>query len=174
MEDYTHDSAAYLLRIFLCSKYSLKYKLEPTHLSIIRYIGDSIDISFATTGKKSTLLSYNQIALYARCSRSTVDRCIIKIKKFHILRITPNKGWKTKFSIGLMLTAYAQKNRKLSPTHVTMKKNPRHSDVPSDSFSVLKTNNKGVSKNVKKIISVPNGHKALKELGDKLKLEGKI
>lgn len=177
MEYYIGDTAKFLVGLFFCSRYSLQYKLEATDLSIVRYIADSIDLSFALYGKKSSLLSYNQIAQYARCSPKTVQRCISKIKKYHILKVDKNKGWKYKFSIGSMLTAYAQRNRKLPTTQVTSKKNPGHHDLPYNSSSI-KTNNKRIFKNVKKINkenhAPENGLQALKQLKNKLIEEGKI
>lgn len=102
-----HHTANYLIARFFCSKESLseKYALEKSHISLARYICDSIDMNYAKTGKFSTKLSNPQKALYGRVSLRMVKyimKHLIEIKLFKKPSVTSKN-----LTVGELLTERA-------------------------------------------------------------------
>lgn len=96
-------TANFLVSHFLSSKRSLKkiYGLRISHISILRYICDSIDINYSKRKQFNTKLYQTQISKFSRNSERTVrDGLNHLIKKRLIAKVEQNKS---KYTVGIVL-----------------------------------------------------------------------
>ena len=113
----TIHTANYLVSKFLNSKRSLKkiYRLRNSHITILRYICDSIDMNFSKTKRHSTKIYQSQIATYSRNSERTVRQALKHLIKKRLIKTTG----KSTYSIGKVLTLQAPLAVKIKQTPAT-------------------------------------------------------
>ena len=103
--DTPKHTANFLISYFLLSKRSLKkiYGLRNSHISILRYICDSIDMNYAKRKQFSAKLYQTQIAKYSRNSERTVRDALKHLVKKRLIAYCG----KSKFTIGKILSIQA-------------------------------------------------------------------
>lgn len=107
MSNDNKHTANFLVSLFLSSKRSLKkiYGLRNSHITILRYICDSIDLNYKKRKKFETKLYQSQIGTFSRNSLRTVNSHIgYLIRKKFIICIDEKKRL---YTIGKVLTTYA-------------------------------------------------------------------
>jgi len=99
----TKHSANFLASRFLTSKICLKkiYNLKSCHVSIIRYICDSIDFNFSKRKKFENKIYQSQIAKFTFLSRKTVNIELQHLAKKRIIKYIS----KNTFTVGQTLIA---------------------------------------------------------------------
>ena len=101
-----HHSANFLVSSFLLSQRSLKkiYNLNPTAIAILRYICDSIDLTYKKTKSFQTKLSQSQISEYCHCSLRTISTHIKLLTRKRFLIFNEET---LVYKVGCTLFAYA-------------------------------------------------------------------
>jgi hypothetical protein len=165
--DNNKHSARFLVSLFLMSKYSLKYNLNSSHHSILRYLADCIDQNFKINQYRFIKISLTQIEKYTGCSLATVKRAIDYILSKRLLRKLGKQGKMPIFFIGKLLTAYQQRHAKVIHKKAHRKPNIAHSELYLIEASNSKDNNKEVLKNKDQ----KDEKTALRELAKKLGMQ---
>lgn len=134
-------TASFQLSKFLNSKESLEYtRVTATHVSVLRYMYDVMDMNFNQTGKEVCNKSISQIAIYSRTSEKTVKRSISYLIKNNFLSVVQRaRGAIGVYGVGeliktrVMVThVYPQVNENIGhgdlPTRVTVTQGVGHGD----------------------------------------------
>jgi len=161
-----NHTANYLASKFLNSKRSLKkvYGLNASHITILRYICDSIDMNYSKRKQFNTKLYQSQISKYSRNSLRTTNNHIgYLIKKRLIVCIDTKKRI---YSIGKVLEIYAT---------IAYPIEVRNGCVPHRSTQPLRISNAlNVINRTKKSLPVDNSIQRKSDNFDKPSQNGKI
>lgn len=171
----TTHSARFLVSLFLMSKYSLKYNLNSSHHSILRYLADLMDQNFKYFGIRHAKLSLSQVSLYSGCPLRTLKRSIVYLVSKRILKKEGKKGKMSIFITGNLLTAYQQRKAKVIHKKGQTDIEKGHPGLHLIESSNRKDNNKAIPKNdfenqkkKPKVLDEKHNREALKQLAKKL------
>lgn len=97
-------TASFLISHFLNSKESLRFQLNGNYVSILRRIGDVIDMTFNECGKEQCKKSNEKIAIYSRTSIPTVKRALAYFEEEQFLfRIKKIPGAIATYELGNLI-----------------------------------------------------------------------
>lgn len=155
MDNIKH-TAHFLVSVFINSKHSLKkiYNLDIYDIAILRYIGDSIDLSFKSKKSFLTKIYQPQIATYCRCSLRKAKN---SIKKLCQKRLIIYEGKKCIFKLGKILFAYARRAYMKDVGTLRPSDRSRHMVPTSNSSNLTNSNSRSATvhksqKNEKKTV----------------------
>jgi 3-polyprenyl-4-hydroxybenzoate decarboxylase len=106
--DNTKHTANFLVSNFLIHKICLKpiYGLKTIHIAILRYIADSIDVTYKKTKKFQTKLYQSQIAKFTFLTRRTINKEIQFLIKKRFIKVVD----KNIYLIGKVLYAWERRS----------------------------------------------------------------